>query len=347
MEQIDWVRLAAFLFCVLVGVAALLLLLRYVLPILLPFLIAYLLSRIVRAPARSLSRHLHLPAAPLSIFLLLLLLSLGVAGIWLSVFYLGREALSLAERLLSDASLATLLDSLQKQLSSFLSHFGVLTDTDATLSSLLYNALSAIASRLPMILSSLLSALPNLLFFTLLVFVASVYFCVDGGQTERALRNVCPAALRTRLSGLRKTCGQLFRRYLRAYLVLFAMTFTILLCGFLLLGIDHALLLSLLISLADLLPVIGIGTLLMPWGLFLILTGESGLGLSLLVLYLVASILRNLAEPKILGKSLGLHPLLTLLTSWAGLTLFGFWGLLLSPVVALLVKALLPSRENA
>ena len=93
-----------------------------------------------------------------------------------------------------------------------------------------------------------------------------------------------------------------------------------------------------LIALADLLPVIGVGSIMIPWGLILLLQKNYYIGFGLLILYLIISLVRQIAEPRIIGKSLGLHPLLALLASYAGLTLFGFWGMLFSPIATILIK---------
>ena len=102
--------------------------------------------------------------------------------------------------------------------------------------------------------------------------------------------------------------------------------------------------LAFLIALADLLPVIGVGTILIPWGIVMLLQKNFYLGFGLLILYLVISLIRQVAEPKVLGKSLGLHPLLTLFATYVGFSLFGLLGMILAPIVALVAKRLLSSQ---
>lgn len=337
MEKWDWQRVSAMLFCALVGIAAIFLAWHYLFPVLLPFLVAFLLSRAVKRPARFLSQALHLPEGAVAVGLLLLLLSAGGAGLWWLLWYLGREAVALVERLLTDGTLASLLSDAQAWGAELLSRVGVSEELLPSLSDVFFDALGGIAASLPASLSSILSALPAYLFFALLVLVASVYFCLDKGESVRLVRALCPAPLRAHATALRGRCGVLMGRYLRAYLCLFSITVGLLFFGFLLFGIEHALLLSLLIAAADLLPVVGVGTVLIPWGLFLLLTGEGGRGIALLVLYLVVSVVRQLAEPKLVGKSLGVHPLLSLLVTYAGLRLFGFWGLVLSPLASVAI----------
>lgn len=346
MERIHWERLASILISLTLGGFLFFLAWRHLFPVLLPFLIALLLARALRRPARAVARLVRLPEGVVAVVLLLLSVSLGGFLSWLLLFYLGKEALSLVERLLSDGTLSALLKAAEAWLAGLLAPLGASGASPPSLSSLLFELLGAVASRLPAYLSDVLSALPQILFFGVLVLVSGVYFCLDRGRSERFLLSLCPDVLRVRLSGIYARCGCLLRRYLRAYLSLFALTLALLLFGFLLLGIENALLLALLISLADLLPVIGVGTVLLPWGGFLLLTGESARGLSLLVLYLVVSVTRQLAEPRILGRSLGLHPILTLLLSFAGLRLLGLWGLLLAPLAAILLQAIAEREEK-
>ena len=99
----------------------------------------------------------------------------------------------------------------------------------------------------------------------------------------------------------------------------------------------YPLLLATLFCLFDILPVLGVGMLLVPWGVFALLSGAKGLGVGLLVLFAAISIVRQFAEPRLLGASYGVHPLLTLLSLYAGARLFGFLGLLLFPALTLLL----------
>ena len=83
----------------------------------------------------------------------------------------------------------------------------------------------------------------------------------------------------------------------------------------------------------SLLPVIGIGFILIPWAVISLFQGNRLLGFGLLLLYLAINLLRSLLEPKLVGKSIGLPPLVTLLSIYAGLQLFGIAGLLMPCLV--------------
>jgi predicted PurR-regulated permease PerM len=92
------------------------------------------------------------------------------------------------------------------------------------------------------------------------------------------------------------------------------LTFVELTVGFLLLKIKYAILVALLVALIDLLPVFGTGTVLLPWGFFELFMGSATKGVGILLLYFVVTIVRNFAEPKIIGKQIGINPLFTLIS---------------------------------
>ena len=106
-------------------------------------------------------------------------------------------------------------------------------------------------------------------------------------------------------------------------------------------------LLALFTAIVDAVPILGTGAVLIPMSVFNFIMGQSSLGWGILILYGIAILTRQLCEPKIIGQKLGIHPLLTLFSLFAGLKLFGIIGLILGPVAAILVKNLISQkREN-
>ena len=118
-----------------------------------------------------------------------------------------------------------------------------------------------------------------------------------------------------------------------AQVKLTGVTFCVLLPGFFLLRVARAPLIAMLVCLVDALPVLGTGTVLLPWSLVCLLSGDGGRALGLLGLYLTAATLRSFLEPKILGRKLGLDPLVTLFAMYCGFRLRGFPGMVLLPLL--------------
>ncbi len=123
----------------------------------------------------------------------------------------------------------------------------------------------------------------------------------------------------------------------KAYLILLLLTFAQLFLGFWLLRIDQPFLWALVLALLDFLPFIGTGLVLLPWGFFHLISGQAALGTGLLLLFAILTVVHNIMEPKLVGSSIGLHPLSTLVAMYAGLRLFGFVGLLTAPILVLLL----------
>lgn len=121
---------------------------------------------------------------------------------------------------------------------------------------------------------------------------------------------------------------------------LMGITFLILTTGFFILQIRYAPLWAALIGLVDALPVLGTGTVLVPWSLVCFLQGDSIRGIGLLGVYTAATLIRSVLEPRFIGKQLGLDPLVTLLAMYGGYRLFGLGGMILSPLFAVMVTQL-------
>lgn len=126
--------------------------------------------------------------------------------------------------------------------------------------------------------------------------------------------------------------GKTIKQYLFSYGLILSITFTELSIGFLIIGFDNAFLLAALISVFDILPVVGCGGILIPWMLISFIIGNTANGVGLLLLYIVITIVRNATEPKIVGKQVGLHPLVTLMSMVVGNSLMGGVGLFGLPI---------------
>ena len=139
------------------------------------------------------------------------------------------------------------------------------------------------------------------------------------------------------LQALRQTFG----RWLLAQGKMMIVTFCVVGAGLLLLRIPNAILWAGIIALVDGVPILGTGTVMVPWAAISFLQGNTPKGVGLLGVFLTAFLLRNILEPRLVGKSLGIDPLLSLTAFYCGLKLWGFWGMVMLPVGAALAKSLL------
>lgn len=148
---------------------------------------------------------------------------------------------------------------------------------------------------------------------------------------------ILPAAKR-----LKKTFGG----WIRAQLKLIAITWAVVSIGFLLFGVPYAPLWAALVALVDAVPVLGVGTVLVPWSVVCFLQGNLWQGAGLLATFGCAWLIRSVLEPRLVGKSLGLDPLLSLAAFYIGFKLWGIAGMILAPVAAAMLKNLFASQYH-
>ncbi len=185
--------------------------------------------------------------------------------------------------------------------------------------------------------------LPDFLLGVGVGILAYFYFCADHDRLFCFVRRRIPKRFRRACAvckrGLVKTVGEL----VRAYGILLFMTFAELTVGFLLIGVRYAVLFAAFTALVDILPVFGTGTVLLPWALFAFLGADRRLALCLLALYAVVTVIRQIAEPRILGSSVGLPPLAALFALYLGLSFAGVAGVFLFPAGAAVLYGLYKS----
>lgn len=145
-----------------------------------------------------------------------------------------------------------------------------------------------------------------------------------------------PALVRLLLNG---------KAWLKAQLKLSCVTFCIVLGGFLLLGVKQKFLMALLTALVDAVPLLGTGTILLPWTLVSLLSGEPVRSVGLLGIYVTALLTRSALEPRLLGRQLGLDPLAALVALYVGYRLWGFGGMIIAPILTVTAKELCRSNS--
>ncbi|MBQ2617857.1 MAG: sporulation integral membrane protein YtvI [Oscillospiraceae bacterium] len=322
------------------------------LPLLLPFLLAYLLASAAEPAVAALGRRTPLPRWGRS--------GLCVTGLFLLVCvvlcFFGRvlweELLRLVRQLPGLlAQLQPTLRSLREGLEALAAKapeglaaplirwIGELFDGGAGLLESVYAFLSGLVS-------GVVAGVPGLFLGTVTTVVATYMTSAALPQVKAWLRRRLPQAWLERLRELRARTRAVFGGWCRAQVKLGLVVFGLLALGLWLLGVEFPLLFGGIIALLDALPVLGTGTVLIPWALVSFLQERSGLGFGLLALSGAASLTRSVLEPHLVGRQLGLPPLATLMAFYAGYRLFGVAGMILSPVLAVLVWQLYRNEDD-
>jgi sporulation integral membrane protein YtvI len=330
------------------GIAALaFVFVRYVLSLLLPFAVAFLLSYLLRRPAEGIAKRLHISKRFCRMtFSLLSLLSLFV-GIGLLLYAAMGEAWRFVSELSESGELNSMLSAILRFPHGLLGSSEIAAAWEEKIASTIGAATSSFVSSVLSSMTSAARAVPRILLFLLVSVVSVLYISWDLERVVALLKRVLPRAAREHVSAFKNGFLKTLIGYLRSYGILMLMTFVLVFVGLMILRAEYAVLMAALIAVLDLLPVIGVGTVLVPWSVLSFLMGSSARGIGLLVLLCAHEIMRQIAEPRILGKSLGVHPLITLILLYGGYTLFGLGGLLIVPAVGVFIGALLQKQNSA
>lgn len=181
-------------------------------------------------------------------------------------------------------------------------------------------------------------SIPDALIFVIITILASYFMSSDRQKIADSINRHIPDSWIKKITNIKNDMFSALFGYIKAQLILMSITFVELSIGFLILGINHAVILAFFTSFIDAFPILGTGGILIPWAAYSFLTGNITLGVSLLIIYGIVLSVRQLIEPKILGTQIGIHPLITLISMYIGLRILGFAGLLAGPITVLLLK---------
>lgn len=198
--------------------------------------------------------------------------------------------------------------------------------------SALKNLVSSLSGAAVNLVTILATGIPNLVLSLLAMIFSSIFVVMDYERIASfAVANI-PASAQKVLNNIRVYLTDTLFVVIRSYVLIMLLTFAELSILFSLFGIENAVLKATLIAVMDIMPILGTGGVMIPWAVTSLVLGYTKLGLELFLIYGIVTVVRNYVEPKIVGAQLGLHPIITLVSMFIGLRLFGFWGLFGMPV---------------
>ena len=332
---------------ILVGIILFAIGVKYIFFASLPFIIAWGMAFFVRPVAAFLSDRIRLPERPTRAALsLLALTALGALLVFL-VVRVGSEVVAFFSGIGENEKLLDVISAILNPPLGNLGEGEIFARLEEKLSSAIGEMISSLIAEVSGYITSFVSGIPGIFIFLVTLVIASVYFAYDLERINSSVRRILPAKIEHGVVAFKEKTLKTALVYLRSYLILMLMTFAIILTGLLILRVRYALMLAVLIALLDVLPVIGVGTVLIPWSVFCFISSDPRLGIGLVILFAVNAVTRQFAEPKIVGKSLGMHPLLTLVLLYFGYSFLGVAGILLMPVFAVILNTLLKKEQSA
>ena len=333
---------------------------KYALSALMPFLLAAVISALVSPISKKLSKKTKIPQKVSSGAILILFFSAIVALTYLAISRLILELGDLLARLSEDPEMiGNAVQGIVDKLTGNGSHFSFLQkifesealkslgiDINFALRDAVGSMISSLTGALPSAAVSIVKEIPNVLLFIIVFLIAAFYFSADRGNISQSLCSVLPEKWAQKIPVIKEKFKKTVTGYIKAYFLIMLLTFFEMLAGLTLLGVEYALIMAIVISVVDILPILGAGTVLVPWAIFAFLSSDTPLGLGLLILYAVTLVARQFIEPKIVGSTLGIHPLATLASVYLGLRFLGFVGIFVGPMVALLLREIFFKKSD-
>lgn len=321
---------------------------RFLLPLLSPFLLGFLLALAAEPMVRFLSGRLHVPRG------ISAGIGVGMAFCILAMVFLLLCAFAIRELKHLAGVLPNLAEAAQSGVSLLQSWLlSLAARTPQSVRSLLQeNILSLFsdgAALVSKVLQFLLGLAGNLLSHipdsALSLGTAIISGFMISAKLPRIRRWILRRLPREKLRPIFETVGRIKNAllgWLTAQLKLMAMTMMILMLGFTILRIPYAPLWAAGVALVDALPVLGTGTILIPWAAICFLQQDAARAIGLLGTYAAASLTRSILEPRLLGHHLGLDPLVTLIALYGGYKLWGIGGMILAPMLTVAALQVVP-----
>ena len=199
------------------------------------------------------------------------------------------------------------------------------------------SAVTNISARAVSWLTSIATRLPSILLSTMICLIATVFIAVDFDRIKVFIRKNLPEKnLRIALN-VRRSFLEMVWQFLKSYFIIFCITTAEISLGLFVIGVSRPVVIALIIAVLDAFPIVGSGLVLLPWSAAMLITGSYGRGLGLLAVYTWVAVFRQIIEPRIVGKHVGLRPLVTLICMYVGTKLFGGMGLFALPIMAAII----------
>ena len=334
--------------CVLIFLALLYLFFNFALGIIFPFAVAFFVAAVTRNVTNRLceKRKISKPFATFFVVTLFIVVIACVCTACISLII--NELSSIASATLKNlenddnfiSKIFIFIEGLKEKF-PFLNK--ILPGVDESIYNIAVNmvksSIEGLSTKITTALAGFITSLPSFIITVIVILLSIFYFSKDYDKISKSILELFPEKASKRLPKIKNNVITVTLKFAKAYAILLAITFFEVFVGLMILRVNSPFILAMLIAIIDLLPVLGVGVVLIPWGIFEIVCSNTYLGIGLLVLFVICYTVRQLAEPKILSSQMNVHPLITLFSMYAGLKLFGLSGIIFAPLVVFMIKA--------
>lgn len=308
-----------------------------------PFVVAAIIAAIANPLVRFLEKKMNIRRKAGSVVVIVLTLAAVVAASYGIVYVLVSEVIGFFT---SAPNTWAKVNGSIRSLSDSISHkFALLPkgskDFFATLGESIYEALSnigtSIGERAAEAASDGVRNAPLFIIGVIMCILASYLFVAEREQISKFMMKMVPDHIKDRYIIVTDTMKSAVGGYFKAQFKIMIFVYIVLIIGFLILGIDYAVLIALLIALLDFLPFFGTGAVMWPWALYALLQKDYKLALGMMIVWGLSQLVRQLIQPKLVGDSIGMPAIPTLILLYVGFRVGGALGLILAVPIGMIV----------
>ena len=318
-----------------------------------PFLIAFVISLIIEPAVRYLMKKMNLTRKMSAIIIFIIFFSILIGMIAWGIVSLISESTNLLQALniyidKAYTQVQEIIGKLEINKISFSNN--VLNIMDNASREILLKISTWLTSFLTNLIN-VITSIPTISIYTIITILALYFICTDKIYILDFMEQHFPKKWVQKVLTHIKEISRSLGGYLKAEAILILVSFFISVIGlylfkFIGMNIQYPLLIALGIGFVDALPILGSGSVMVPWAVISSLNGDVRLGIAIIILWIIMSLIRQLLEPRIVSGKIGIHPIFTLIAMYTGFKIIGVMGMLLGPIVLIIFKSIIKLEKD-
>ena len=312
-----------------------------------PFLIAFIISLLIEPAIRYLMKKTKISRKTSSIIIFFIVFSIIIGGITWGITALISESTNLLQTVNTyvDKAYVQIQDAINKMSVTKINVSNNILNLAQDSSKEFLVKVSAWLTQALTKLIAVITSIPTIAIYTVITILSLYFICTDRIYILDMMEHHMPKKWVQKIGIHIKDITISLGGYLKAEATLILVTFLITISGLYILkiigmNVKYPLMIALAIGFIDALPILGSGTVMVPWAIMSGLNGDIKLGVAIIILWIILSVVRQFLEPKIVSGKIGIHPIFTLIAMYTGFKAIGVIGMLLGPIVLIILKSI-------
>ena len=313
-----------------------------------PFLIAFIIALMIEPEIKSLMKKTKMTRKTCSIIIFVIVFSIIIGCLVWGIISLVSESTNLLQmlNLYIDRAYTQIQDAIGKMNITRVSvSKNVLNLTQDASKEMLLKVSKWLTGFLTKLIE-IVTSIPTITIYIVITILALYFICTDRIYMLDFMEQHVPSKWLQKLGKHIREITINLGRYLKAQAILILVSFVISVIGLYIfkivgMNVKYPLLIALAIGFVDALPILGSGSVMVPWAVIEALNGDLKLGVAIIVLWIIMSLVRQVLEPKIVSGRIGIHPIFTLIAMYTGFKVIGVMGMIVGPIALIIIKSIL------